>query len=40
MKASLDANGNEQADLNFSLRRARVLMYAQVSKDFLILTHT
>ena len=35
----LDANGNEQADLNFSLRRARVLMYAQVSKDFLILTH-
>ncbi|MFD2890646.1 hypothetical protein ACFS5J_01275 [Flavobacterium chuncheonense] len=35
----LDANGNEQSDLNFSLRRARVLMYAQVSKDFLILTH-
>ena len=35
----LDGNGNEQADLNFSLRRARVLMYAQVSKDFLILTH-
>ncbi|BCY29117.1 hypothetical protein [Flavobacterium okayamense] len=35
----LDANGNEQADLNFNLRRARVLMYAQVSKDFLILTH-
>lgn len=35
----LDANGNEQADLNFSLRRARVLMYAQVSKDFMILTH-
>lgn len=35
----LDANGNEQADLNFSLRRARILMYAQVSKDFLILTH-
>ncbi|WP_130733823.1 hypothetical protein [Flavobacterium sp. J27] len=35
----LDANGNEQADLNFSLRRARVLMYAQISSDFLILTH-
>lgn len=35
----LDGNGNEQADLNFSLRRARILMYAQVSKDFLILTH-
>lgn len=35
----LDVNGNEQADLNFSLRRARVILYAQVSKDFLILTH-
>ena len=35
----LDGNGNEQADLNFSLRRARILMYAQVSPDFLILTH-
>ena len=35
----LDGNGNEQADLNFSVRRARVLMYAQISKDFLILTH-
>ena len=35
----LDGNGNEQADLNFSLRRARILMYAQVSKDFMILTH-
>lgn len=35
----LDANGNEQSDTNFSLRRARVLMYAQVSKDFMILTH-
>lgn len=35
----LDANANEQADLNFSVRRARVLMYAQISKDFLILTH-
>jgi hypothetical protein len=35
----LDANGNEQSNTNFSLRRARVLMYAQVSKDFMILTH-
>jgi hypothetical protein len=35
----LDANGNEQADLDFSVRRARVLLYAQINKDFLILTH-
>ena len=35
----LDANGNEQADLDFSVRRARVLMYEQINKDFLILTH-
>jgi hypothetical protein len=35
----LDANGNEQADLDFSVRRARILMYAQINKDFLILTH-
>lgn len=35
----LDANGNEQADLDFSVRRARILMYAQISPDFLILTH-
>ena len=35
----LDANGNEQADLNFSIRRARILMYAQITDDFLILTH-
>lgn len=34
-----DANGNEQSDTNFSIRRARVLMYAQLNKDFLILTH-
>jgi hypothetical protein len=25
--------------LNFNVRRARVLMYAQINKDFLILTH-
>jgi hypothetical protein len=35
----LDSNGNEQADLDFSLRRARILMYAQINKDFLIVTH-
>lgn len=35
----LDANGNKQNDLNFNLRRARVLMFAQISKKFLILTH-
>lgn len=35
----LDVNGKEQSDTNFSIRRARVLMYAQISPDFLILTH-
>ena len=35
----LDANGNEQSDTNFSLRRARILMYSQITKDFMILTH-
>ena len=35
----LDGNGNQQAGLDFSVRRARVLMYAQINKDFLILTH-
>ena len=35
----LDANGNAQSDLNFSIRRARVLLYAQLNKKFLILTH-
>ncbi len=34
-----DANGNEQSNTNFSVRRARVLMYAQLNKNFLILTH-
>ncbi len=36
---ALDANGNEPSDLNFSVRRARVLLYSQISKDFLIVTH-
>ncbi|MEM6515675.1 MAG: hypothetical protein AAF688_05790 [Bacteroidota bacterium] len=31
--------GNEESDLNFSIRRARILMYAQISDRFLILTH-
>ena len=35
----LDANGNEQSDTQFNLRRARVIMYAQINKDFMILTH-
>ncbi|WP_369765775.1 hypothetical protein [Flavobacterium sp. WC2429] len=35
----LDGNGNKQADLDFSVRRSRVLMYAQINKDFLIVTH-
>lgn len=36
---TLDANQNENSPLNFNLRRARVLMFAQINKDFLILTH-
>ena len=36
---SFDSNGNENSKLNFNLRRARVLMFAQINKDFLILTH-
>lgn len=36
---TFDANGNENSPLNFNLRRARVLMFAQINKDFLILTH-
>ena len=31
--------GNEESDLNFSMRRARVLSYAQITDKFLILTH-
>ena len=37
--ATFDANGNENSKLNFNLRRARVLMFAQINKNFLILTH-
>lgn len=36
---ALNSFGNEESDLNFSMRRARVLMYAQLTKKFLILTH-
>ena len=36
---TFDVNGNENSKLNFNLRRARVLMFAQINKDFLILTH-
>jgi hypothetical protein len=36
---SFDSSGNENSSLNFNLRRARVLMFAQINKDFLILTH-
>ncbi|WP_299336248.1 hypothetical protein [uncultured Psychroserpens sp.] len=36
---TFDTNGNENSKLNFNLRRARVLMFAQINKDFLILTH-
>ncbi len=36
---SLDSNGNENSQLGFNLRRARVLMFAQINKNFLILTH-
>lgn len=36
---TFDANGNENSPLNFNLRRARVLMFAQINKDFMIVTH-
>ena len=35
----LDANGNEQEDLTFSMRRVRLLLYAQINPNFLIVTH-
>lgn len=37
--ATFDTNGNENSKLNFNLRRARILLFAQINKDFLILTH-
>lgn len=36
---TLNSFGNPESDLDFSMRRARVLMYAQISNKFLILTH-
>lgn len=36
---SFDSNGNENSQLSFNLRRARILMFAQINKNFLILTH-
>lgn len=36
---TVNAAGNEDSQLDFSIRRARVLMYAQVTDKFLILTH-
>lgn len=36
---TFDAKGNENSNLSFNLRRARILMFAQINKDFLILTH-
>lgn len=34
-----NALGNEESNLNFSMRRSRVLIYAQLTDKFLILTH-
>jgi len=36
---TFDANGNENSPISFNLRRARVLMFAQINEKFLILTH-
>ena len=40
MQTSYDKNADKEVDkLSFSLRRIRVIMYSQMSDDFLILTH-
>lgn len=36
---AVNSFGNDESDLNFSIRRARILMYAQITNKFLILTH-
>ena len=36
---TFDLNGNENNNLSFNLRRARILMYSQLNKNFLIVTH-
>lgn len=38
-ESGLNAFGNEESKLDFSLRRARILTYAQITDRFLILTH-
>ncbi len=40
VQAAYDANANDdQSAINFNLRRARILLYSQINKKFLILTH-
>jgi hypothetical protein len=34
-----DSRPEDQADVSFQLRRARLLVYGQITKDFLVLTH-
>lgn len=34
-----DSRAEDQADISFQLRRARLLVYGQITKDFLVLTH-
>lgn len=34
-----DDRAEDQADVSFQLRRARILVYGQIVKDFLVLTH-
>jgi hypothetical protein len=36
---TFDASGNQNSNLNFNLRRARILLYSQLNKNFLIVTH-
>ena len=36
---TIDENGNENSRLNFNLRRARILMFSQLNKNFLVVTH-
>ena len=36
---STDLNGNENSNVNFNLRRARILMFSQLNRNFLIVTH-
>ena len=36
---AVNAFGNEQSDLNISMRRARILSFAQITDRFMVLTH-